>query len=126
MYRPGLLCDAGALLRLFALFIGLPPTEVALRIVDDFCEIRLVKGRVRLRATVGQKISLSPLSGPVLGIRTRGLRFPLRREILGPGIRDGISNEVVENPVEVSVEMGDLLVVVQREEGMEEVAWEAV
>ena len=107
-------------LGLLKLFRG----DMALRIVDDYCEIWLIDGKVRFRAEVGQKISLSPLSGPVAGIRTAGLKFPLRGEILGPGIRDGISNEVVGNPVQVSVEAGDLLLVVQREEGMGEVEWE--
>jgi len=107
-------------LSLLKLFGG----DMALRIVDDYCEIRLIRGSIRFRAEAGQKISLSPLSGPVAGIRTAGLKFPLRGEILGPGIREGISNEVVENPVEVSVEAGDLLLVVQREGGMGEIEWE--
>jgi thiamine pyrophosphokinase len=108
-------------LSLLKLFGG----DMALRIVDDYCEIRLIREKVRFRAEVGQKISLSPLSGPVVGVRTAGLRFPLRGEVLGPGIRDGISNKVVGDPVEVSVEAGDLLLVVQREEGMGEIEWEA-
>ena len=98
--------------------------RLQLRMVDDFCEIRLIKRQIRFQAAIGQIISLCPLGGPVAGIQTQGLRFPLRREILGSGIRDGISNEVVANPVEVDVEEGDLLLVVQRQEGMEEIVWE--
>jgi thiamine pyrophosphokinase len=107
-------------LSLLKLFGG----DMALRIVDDYCEIRLIRGAIHFRAEVGQKISLSPLSGEVVGIRTAGLKFELKGEMLAPGIRDGISNEVVENPVEVSVKEGDLLLVVQREEGMGEIGWE--
>ena len=51
------------------------------------------------------------------GIETRGLKFPLKGESLIPGVRDGISNEVVGNPVEIRVGEGDLLLVVQRGEG---------
>ena len=98
--------------------------HMRLHIVDEYCEIWLIKERARFRAPLGQKVSLCSLTGPVVGIRTRGLRFALRREILGPGIRDGISNEVVENPVQVTLEAGDLLLMVQRQEGMGEIEWE--
>ena len=104
------------LLRLFA-------PDLRLRILDDYCEIRLIDRKVRFSAPVGKKISLSPCSGPVTGIRTRGLRFALLREMLASGERDGISNEVVDDPVEISVESGDLLLVVQND-GRGEVVWE--
>lgn len=98
--------------------------SIALRVIDDYCEVRLVSGALRLRAAVGQKISLTPLGGPVEGIETRGLRFALRGESLELGVRDGISNEVIDNPVEIRVERGDLLVVVQRQELRAPVEWE--
>jgi len=103
------------LLRLFA-------ADLQLRIVDDHCEIRLVQGTVRFRAARGQRVSLSPFNGPALGVWTRGLRFGLRHEVLAPGIRDGISNEVVGDPVEIGLEAGDLLLVIQRTDGAE-VTW---
>ncbi len=89
--------------------------ELQLRMVDDYCDIRLVGKHIRLRAPLGLKLSLCPLAGPVEGIETTGLRFPLREESLEPGIRDGISNEVVGEPVEIRVGQGDLLLVIQRE-----------
>ena len=92
--------------------------RLQLRIVDDYCDTRLVGAHIRFRAPVGQKLSLCPLSGPVSGIETAGLKFALRRETLSPGIREGISNEVVENPVEIRVGRGDLLLCIQREEGL--------
>ncbi len=98
--------------------------SIALRVIDDYCEMRLVSDVLRLRAAVGQKISLTPLGGPVEGIETRGLRFALHGEALELGVRDGISNEVVANPVEIRVGRGDLLVVVQREGLLAPVAWE--
>ncbi len=99
--------------------------SIALRVIDDYCEMRLVSGTLRLRAAVGQKISLTPLGGPAEEIETRGLRFALRGESLELGVRDGISNEVVDNPVEIRVGRGDLLVVVQREGLLAPVEWEA-
>ncbi len=88
---------------------------LVLRIVDDYCDIRLIDRRIRFRAVIGQKISLCPLNGAVEGIETFGLKWPLRSECLIPGVREGISNEVVANPVEVRIGRGDLLLCVQRE-----------
>ncbi len=89
--------------------------RLALRIVDDYCDIRLIDRRIRFRAAVGQKISLCPLDGAAEGITTEGLKWPLRSESLIPGVRDGISNEVAVNPVDIRVGRGDLLLCVQRE-----------
>ena len=89
--------------------------RLTLRIVDDYCDIRLIDQCIRFRADIGQKISLCPLDGAAEGITTEGLKWALRCESLIPGVRDGISNEVVDNPVEIRVERGDLLLCVQRE-----------
>ncbi len=89
--------------------------RLELRLIDDYCEIRLIRGRVRFRADLGQKLSLCPLDGPADGIETEGLRWPLRGESLVPGRRDGISNEVTASPVEIRVGRGDLLLCVQRQ-----------
>jgi len=94
-----------------------------LSIIDDYCEVRLVRGTVKMRAQVGQKISLTPLGGEATGITTRGLQFALNGESLALGVRDGISNEVTDSAVEIRVECGDLLVVVQREGDFDPVEW---
>ena len=96
---------------------------MSLCIVDDHCEVRLVRERVKMHAQIGQKISLTPLGGEAVGITTRGLKFALNGEALALGVRDGISNEVVGSPVEIRVDRGDLLVVVQREDEFEPVEW---
>ena len=87
--------------------------------VDDHCDIRLIDASIAFSAPIGLKLSLCPLGGPAHRIRTAGLRFPLNEESLIPGERDGISNEVVEDPVTVTVGGGDLLLVIQREEGID-------
>jgi thiamine pyrophosphokinase len=98
--------------------------EMRLRFLDDYCETRLIRSQVRFRAPLGQRLSLCPLAGPVTGIHTQGLRFPLRGEGLIPGVRDGISNEVTADPVEISVADGDLLLVIQREGATGPITWE--
>jgi len=95
--------------------------QIALRIVDEYCDLRLIGQRIRFRATIGQKISLCPLNGPVDGITTTGLKFALQNESLVPGLRDGISNEVVGDIVEIEVERGDLLLCVQRHKNFREI-----
>ena len=87
--------------------------------VDDHCDIRLIDASVAFSAPIGLKLSFCPLGGPAHRIQTAGLRFPLNEESLIPGERDGISNEVVEDPVTVTVGGGDLLLVIQREEGID-------
>lgn len=95
--------------------------QIALRIVDEYCDLRLIGQRIRFRATIGQKISLCPLNGPVDGITTTGLKFALQNESLVPGLRDGISNEVVGDIIEIQVERGDLLLCVQRQKDFREI-----
>ena len=98
--------------------------RIGLRIVDDYCDLRLIGKGIRFRAQIGQKISLCPLDGEVRGIRTAGLKFPLTDEALVPGGREGISNEVVSNPVEITVEAGELLLCVQRQSATGRIAVE--
>lgn len=98
--------------------------RMRLRFLDDYCETRLIRSRVRFSAPLGQRLSLCPLAGPVAGVHTQGLRFPLHGEKLIPGGRDGISNEVIANPVEVRVADGDLLLVIQREGAIGPIVWE--
>ena len=89
--------------------------RLALRMIDAHCEIRLIDRRIRFHAALGQKLSLCPLAGPVEGISTTGLKWPLQAAVLAPGVRDGISNEVVAPLVEIEVGSGDLLLCVQRD-----------
>lgn len=79
----------------------------------------------RFTASIGQRLSLSPLDGPTQGVTTTGLRWPLAAAELISGQRDGISNEVVASPVSVQVDgPGDLLLTVQRQTVGEGVATE--
>lgn len=84
-----------------------------IRIVDNFGETRLLPPTFSDDFTVGTQLSLFPLSGKVTGITTRGLKYPLNNEFLKNGVRDGSSNEVIENPVQISHQKGDLLLYVK-------------
>lgn len=60
----------------------------------------------------GTIISLFPVSGVVHGITTSGLEYPLHRESLQNGVRDGSSNRATSDRVTVSHEDGILLLMV--------------
>ncbi len=84
-----------------------------LEIYDRYGQIFLVRDRFSYQGTPGQNISLIPL-GKVEGVTTRGLKYPLRDEALIFGKREGLSNEVVENPVEITLRQGLLFVFVNQ------------
>lgn len=64
-----------------------------------------------LEARVHEVVSLLPLGGPVDGVTTQGLRWPLDDATLPPWSTWGMSNEVAEPPAAVSVRGGVLAVV---------------
>jgi thiamine pyrophosphokinase len=89
---------------------------VRLCLVDGRTEAYLVGGPFALDARVGDLVSLIPLSPLVEGIKTVGLRYPLRDEPLVRGATRGISNVVVAKPAGLAaVGAGDLLLVHTRQ-----------
>ena len=80
-------------------------------LVDRVGEVFLVRGATELRGAelVGRTLSLLAL-GPVEGIITTGVAWPLTGERLAPGERDGTLNVVTEETVTISCASGDLLV----------------
>ncbi|GAB4414174.1 MAG: thiamine diphosphokinase [Anaerolineae bacterium] len=89
----------------------------ALRGVDA----RLVAGRQTLwllgpgdhplDGAPGDTISLIPLEGDARGVRTEGLRYPLRGETLRFGPARGVSNVIVAAGARVALDGGRLIVV---------------
>lgn len=71
-----------------------------------------IHDRRELHGTSGEVVSLLPLHGAAVGVRTRGLRWPLAGDTLAQGSSRGISNEFVGGRAEVTVERGCLLAVV--------------
>lgn len=77
--------------------------------VDDYAELKVIHSPFNESFEIGTIISLFPLSGKVEGITTKGLKYPLSDEALENGIRDGSSNEAIEETVEIKFKKGDLL-----------------
>lgn len=71
----------------------------------------VVRHEARLSGTPGDLVSLLPVHGPVRGVTTRGLLYPLDDEDLDEGTTRGVSNEWVAEVATVRVRSGVLLAV---------------
>ncbi len=88
------------------------------RYADVRVEARMGRGRVHvvrkaldLAGHPGDLVTLLAIAGPVEGVTTSGLLYPLRGESLQPGSSRGVSNEFDAERARVEVEAGTLLVV---------------
>jgi thiamine pyrophosphokinase len=83
--------------------------------LDDGCvEAFWVRHRAVLHGQPGEMVSLLPLLGPVEGIMTRGLRYPLHGETLFPEHTRGISNQMIDDEATVAAAQGLLLCIHER------------
>jgi thiamine pyrophosphokinase len=97
-----------------ALLSNPPLSGLNIRLDDGLEEVFFVRSRCELHGAEGEVVSLIPWGGPVTGIVTGGLRWPLLRETLQPGRTRGISNEMLGESGTISLESGLLLVVHSR------------
>lgn len=68
-------------------------------------------GQEVLAGAPGDLLTLLPLAGPVDGVTTHDLRYPLHGEALLPGPARGLSNELLGSSATVTTERGRLLVI---------------
>jgi thiamine pyrophosphokinase len=71
-------------------------------------------GRLQLGGRQGDRVTLLPVGGPAVRVRTEGLRYPLDAETLLLGSPRGLSNEVVRPSAWVELDEGALLVIEER------------
>lgn len=83
-----------------------------LRLIDDSIDAQLVdKSRpLQISASIGQTFSVIALSRAACGVGVSGAKYPLTNARLAPGSTLGLSNEVTEQHLQVSVEEGIVLV----------------
>ncbi|MDP9379441.1 MAG: thiamine diphosphokinase [Chloroflexota bacterium] len=86
---------------------ALRDTDVCL--LDERQEVRLVRRHIRLRTEPGETVSLLPVAGPVAGVATTGLYYPLSGATLETGPALGISNVATGLQIEVRHSSGFLL-----------------
>jgi thiamine pyrophosphokinase len=89
------------------------PELSALTIEARLADARVfvVRDAIELRGARGALCSLLAIGGAAHGVRTEGLRFPLRGETLYPGSTRGVSNEFADEGAAVSLDDGVLLAV---------------
>lgn len=87
--------------------------EVDCSIVDEYNKIALLQGKHKFMRDelYGPYVSLLPLTNEVTGITLRGFKYPLQDYTMVLGNSIGISNEAVEEQIEVDVDSGLLLMI---------------
>lgn len=73
--------------------------------------VTVVRRSAALHGVPGELVSLLPVHGPALGVRTDGLRYPLRGEDLPVGTTRGVSNVFAAAHATVSLTAGVLLAI---------------
>jgi thiamine pyrophosphokinase len=73
--------------------------------------ITVVRTVATIHGPPGSLCSLLPVGGVAHGVRTAGLRFPLRDEDLKPGSTRGVSNELLDSEATITLTDGVLLAV---------------
>lgn len=71
-----------------------------------------IHGRRSLPGVPGALVSLIPLHGPAVGVRTTGLQWTLDGDTLEPGTSRGVSNLFTDPVAHVSIERGSLVAVI--------------
>lgn len=93
------------------LLAGFKTTPI--RIIDgpSVCWLLQGPGHAAISGNKEDLLSLFPLTTDVTGISTHGLYYPLKNDTLYFGKPRGISNKLIEEQAEVSLEKGLLLVI---------------
>lgn len=92
--------------------LALPQVSgIPIRIVTEREEAFLVRNQALIHGTVGDTVSLIPLTPHVRGVTTRGLEYPLEDAVLRLGPTLGISNKLYHDEAMVALREGLLLVV---------------
>lgn len=81
---------------------------------DGLEQVLLCRQRTEVHGAHGDLVSLLPWGVRATGVRTSGLKWPLRGDTLLPERSRGISNEMTDEIAEVNIESGPLLIVHRR------------
>ncbi len=89
--------------------------EINVRLDDGIEEAFFVRTQADVQGRPGDTVSLIPWGSEAEGVKTEGLRWPLRGETLCPDKTRGISNEMLGETAIVSLESGLLLCIHRRQ-----------
>jgi thiamine pyrophosphokinase len=84
---------------------------VDIRLDDGLEQAWFIRNETEILGQTGDVVSLLPWGGPVAGVITAGLRWPLAGEPLQPDRTRGISNEMLGARATVRIQSGLLLVI---------------
>jgi len=90
--------------------------ELRVRFLHGEQRLYILRGKNKLAAQPGERVSLLPLSGDVIGVSSRRLAYPLDNETLHFGSSRGVSNIVLAVDAEVNLHSGVLLCVISPSE----------
>jgi thiamine pyrophosphokinase len=87
--------------------------NIDVHLIDVLRDVFLIRKYASIQGKAGQTVSLIPIEGPVSGIQTEGLQYPLNNETLYPQQTRGISNCLTRAKASIKIEKGLLLCVHQ-------------
>jgi len=94
-----------------ALLAGPEALQVDVRLDDGLTEAFFVTRKALIQGKSGDTVSLIPWGGPVEGVSTDALAYPLNKETLYPYSTRSISNQMLAESAQVSLKTGLLLCV---------------
>jgi len=97
-----------------SLLTDLVMSNVDIRFDDGVEELFFCRNQAQVKGNIGDIISLVPWNGDVSGVRTTGLKWPLRGETLFSYKTRGISNEMMNDTATIQIKSGLLLIVHRR------------
>lgn len=84
---------------------------VAVKLIDEWCELFLIDRRTVIEGKPGQTVSLLPYGGPAAGVTLTGFEYPLHKALLEMGRPVGVSNRLTAATGIVEVDSGCLVAV---------------
>jgi thiamine pyrophosphokinase len=81
------------------------------RLLDEWCEIILVRQAAVIEGEIGQTVSLLAFGADVTGVTLEGFEYPLQNATIAPSRPIGVSNRLTAARGIISMESGDLLVI---------------
>lgn len=81
------------------------------RLLDEWCEIILVRQTAVIEGEIGQTVSLLAFGADVTGVTLEGFEYPLRNATITLARPIGVSNRLTAAQGIITVESGDLLII---------------
>lgn len=84
---------------------------VLARIITEHNEVMLIDSNIKIKGTIGDGVSLLPLTSSVMGVFTTGLAYPVENGSFHIGKPYGVSNYMTGTMAQIKIKSGLLLVI---------------